>query len=155
MNLARLMASLKSHEGFRPTVYDDATGRNLRRGDTLRGVATIGYGTTVLSEPQAEWLLASRIAADHETLGRTLSFFDDLPDEAQEVLVEMAYQLGIPGLLKFHNTLAALGRHDWPAAAAGMRASRWAEQTPLRAEALTKRIETLTGAPAATEHETA
>lgn len=46
----------------------------------------------------------------------------------------MAFQMGIVGLLGFTNTLAAIKRGDYAAAATGMLASLWARQTPARAK---------------------
>lgn len=43
--------------------------------------------------------------------------FDALPFPAQQVLVDMAWNLGLTGLGKFHNLLAAVGNHDWRRAA--------------------------------------
>lgn len=53
-----------------------------------------------------------------------------------EVLVDMAYNLGPDGLLKFVNTLAAVERGDYARAAAGMLASKWAGQVGRRARVL-------------------
>jgi lysozyme len=130
----RLIELLKTEEGFRARVYDDATGKELRRGDVVKGVPTIGYGTTVLTREQAQWLLASRLATDHEALRKALPWSVELPDVAQEVLLAMAYQLGLDGLLKFQRTLSCLQTRDYHCAADAMLASRWARQTPERVE---------------------
>lgn len=50
------------------------------------------------------------------------------------VLQSMAYQLGVKGLGNFKNTLSAVARGNWDKAAAGMLDSRWAKQTPKRAQ---------------------
>ena len=50
----------------------------------------------------------------------------------------MAFQLGLKGVLNFSRMWEALKRHDYVAAADEMLDSRWAEQTPSRAEALAK-----------------
>ena len=69
-------------------------------------------------------------------------WFDALDEARQAVLVAMAFQMGIGGLLKFVNTLAAVGRGDYAAAADGMRASVWARQTPLRAIRMAEQMQT-------------
>lgn len=51
----------------------------------------------------------------------------------QTVLVSMAYQLGVKGLAKFKNTLAAIQDGRWDDAKAQALDSRWAKQTPERA----------------------
>jgi lysozyme len=53
----------------------------------------------------------------------------------------MAFQIGVEGLLRFRRTLAAMQSHDYAGAAAGMRASLWARQTPARAERLARVME--------------
>lgn len=49
------------------------------------------------------------------------------------VLVSMAYQMGVDGLVGFRNTLMAIANKDWFTAETGMLKSRWASQTPKRA----------------------
>jgi lysozyme len=58
------------------------------------------------------------------------------------VLCSMAFQLGLAGVRKFTNTLAAMERGDYKAAAQGIRKSLWARQTPERVERLAKMLET-------------
>ncbi len=50
-----------------------------------------------------------------------------------EVLIDMAYNLGVGGLLGFKRALAAVEAGDFPAAAAHMMDSRWAAQVGRRA----------------------
>ena len=52
----------------------------------------------------------------------------------QAVLVSMAYQMGVEGLAKFKNALAAVAAENWPEAKRQLLDSRWARQTPQRAE---------------------
>ena len=51
----------------------------------------------------------------------------------QAILISMAYQMGADGLSKFTNTLKSVATQNWHAAQAGMLASKWAKQTPNRA----------------------
>lgn len=50
------------------------------------------------------------------------------------VLQSMAYQMGVPVLANFKNTLKDVAQHNWNSAATGMLESRWAKQTPERAQ---------------------
>ncbi|MGL4516793.1 MAG: glycoside hydrolase family protein [Shewanella sp.] len=50
------------------------------------------------------------------------------------VLVSMGYQLGVKGLAGFKNTLKAVAEKRWDDAAKGMLDSKWAKQTPARAQ---------------------
>lgn len=51
----------------------------------------------------------------------------------QAILVSMAYQMGVSGLAGFRNTLKAVSDRRWADAASGMLDSKWARQTPSRA----------------------
>ncbi len=66
--------------------------------------------------------------------------WDDLPQEMQHILVNMAFQLGQSGLSKFRNMNAAVAEQNWERVAAEMMDSRWAKQTPNRAERLQQRV---------------
>lgn len=63
------------------------------------------------------------------------------------VLQSMAYQMGVPGLAAFKNTLQAVIDRRWNDAAAGMLNSRWAKQTPERAQRHAKQMRTGQWAP--------
>ena len=63
------------------------------------------------------------------------------------VLQSMAYQMGVPGLAAFKNTLQAVIDRRWDAAAAGMLKSRWAKQTPGRAKRHAEQMRTGLWAP--------
>ena len=54
-------------------------------------------------------------------------------ESRQAVLVSMAYQMGVSGLSGFRNTLKAVADGQWADAAKGMLDSKWARQTPARA----------------------
>lgn len=51
----------------------------------------------------------------------------------QDILISMAYQMGVDGLSLFKGTLASIAAGDFNAAANGMLDSLWARQTPSRA----------------------
>lgn len=136
MELRNLIERVKRHEGFRPRVYDDATGRELRRGDVLRGTPTIGYGTTVVTEQEAEFVLTSTLLRLYSAILNKYPWAETLPDSMLEVLVEMGYQLGFAGLGKFRRFLIALEQREYGAAADEMLDSHWHRQTPTRVEEL-------------------
>lgn len=50
------------------------------------------------------------------------------------MLISMAYQMGVDGLADFRNTLMCIVNGDWFNAETGMLKSRWANQTPARAQ---------------------
>ena len=133
-------------EGLRLQVYDDATGKPIQPGDRVVGKPTIGYGCLLcapggITKDEATALLNARVAKARE-LASTIPVYASLDAVRQGVLVQMVYQMGLAGVLEFHDTLAALAAGNWQAAAADMRASHWAVQTPSRANRLADVIET-------------
>lgn len=130
-----LIESLKEHEGFSPKVYTDSL-----------GFLTIGYGQlvselSVSKDTAAEWML--------DALGRkvreleTYLCFREVKDPVRrDVLIEMAYNLGVAGLMKFRKMWAAIEHKDWDTAAKEMTNSRWAEQVRGRANTLAVRMRT-------------
>jgi len=66
--------------------------------------------------------------------------WDDLPQEVQHILVNMCFQLGQRGLSNFKQMGKAIEESDWGKASVEMMDSRWASQTPERAERLKDRM---------------
>lgn len=130
-----LQASLQEHEGFRSKAYLDSLG-NL----------TIGYGQlvselVVSKELAAQWL----IAATEEKIKqlKTYECFNAVTDPVRrDVLIEMAYNLGVAGLMGFKNMWKSIKEKDWTSASKHMKDSRWATQVKSRADTLARRMET-------------
>ena len=72
--------------------------------------------------------------------------WEELPQEAQHILVNMCFQLGQGGLSKFKNMNTAVESQEWAIMAEQMLDSRWARQTPNRAERLKERALSLASA---------
>ncbi len=126
MNLNRVIDSLKQEEGFDGMPYEDKL-----------GIPTIGYGTKLpLTEEEAALLLKHRLDKKILEISEKEPFFLDLPQKAQEVIANMAYQLGVGGVLEFKKMWAALKKGDYQKAADEMLDSKWATQTPNRAKRL-------------------
>ena len=62
----------------------------------------------------------------------------DIDEIAQEIIVEMVFQLGKNGVSKFRNMWKALAEKNYIGASYEMLDSRWAKQTPNRAKAMAK-----------------
>ena len=131
----RLIRHLIRDEGLRLKPYVDTVGRT-----------TIGIGRNLtdvgISEGEAYAFLENDLDKVEEALDRSLPWWRGLDAVRQEVLQNMAFNLGINGLLGFKNTLAAVKAGLWANAARGMRASRWAKQVGARAERLAAAMET-------------
>lgn len=115
------------HEGFRDCVYTDTTGH-----------LTIGYGHNLEARPISQ-NAGSLILDDDmlwflQKLDHHLDFFRDLDDARKSVLVDMAYNLGLNGLLQFDKMLNALREKDYSKAADEMLNSKWAIEVGERAE---------------------
>ncbi|HUO11336.1 MAG TPA: glycoside hydrolase family protein, partial [Caulobacteraceae bacterium] len=63
-----------------------------------------------------------------------------LDDPRQDVLANMAFNLGVGGLLRFPKTLALVRAERWDAAADAMLASAWARQVGARARRLAEQL---------------
>lgn len=135
MNRDRLTQRLTLDEALRLKPYRCSEGK-----------LTIGVGRNLddkgLTRQEALYLLSHDIddaAADARSL---VPGFDQLDDVRQEVLVNMALNLGRDRLAGFRLFLAAVTRHDWAEAGRQMRDSKWYRQVKDRAERLAKAMET-------------
>jgi len=134
MNWHRLRTDLERHEGRRHTVYQDS-----------EGVATIGIGRNLesvgLSDDEIDYLLGADIRRAYLAAKAASSVFDVLTDRRQEVLVNMAFNLGEAGLKAFRQMHHALAVGDYSRAKAEMLDSLWATQVGARATELAEIME--------------
>ena len=128
-----LLSSIRKHEGFRSKVYKDTLDFD-----------TIGYGFAVkdlvLDEDIANIILQRKLEALIRSIEFKFSWYADLPNAVKDVVIEMCYQLGVTGFSKFRKTIKHLENEEWELGASEMLISRWNEQTPLRAKALSDRV---------------
>ena len=126
---------LVKEEGFRPYIYDDATGKRLQPGSIVAGTPTIGYGTVDITKEDAQMLLEARIKRiiDVDLLHFT-KYLSHMSEMQIVVLSCMIYQLGLAGVKGFKKMLEAIELEDFEEAARQMLDSRWHEQTPKRCE---------------------
>lgn len=66
-------------------------------------------------------------------LKTSLPFFNDAPEHIRAVLINMAFQMGINGLLKFKKMLRAMEEGDYEKAAMQIEDSKYYKDTPNRA----------------------
>ncbi|QPI17851.1 baseplate hub subunit and tail lysozyme [Pectobacterium phage POP12] len=105
---------------------------------------TVTSGTITAAE--ITMLFEQDLATVRRGIARTRNVnevYVDLNRPRQMAIENMCFQMGVAGVAKFTNTLAAMKRKDWPAAYSGLRASKWAEQTPGRSSRVSKIV--LTG----------
>ena len=146
---------LIKHEGIVLNVYKDSLGidtigigRNLEdRGITQEELDDLDipsidhvyeYGIT---EEDAVYLATNDIEIVEEELGRAHSCIEDLDAVRQLVVMDMAFNMGVPRLCKFKKMWAAIHAGDYNTAAVEMLDSRWATQVGTRAIKLSKAME--------------
>jgi len=168
MARAELLADLKIDEGCRLAAYPDPLSplakacqkagidftRNWRKlpgASALSGHPwTVGYGhtgtdvspATVWTQAQADAVLAKDVDKHCAELIEKAPWVANLDPVRRDVLFNMAFNLGIAGLIGFVNTLAAVKRGDYERACIGMLASKWASQVKSRAQRLAKQMRT-------------
>lgn len=134
MDKERLKNQLKYDEGLRLKPYRCTAGK-----------LTIGVGRNLddvgISEKEAMMMLDTDVDWVILQLSK-YTFYLMQPPGVQEALCNMAFQLGIKGLLGFNKMIHALTLKDYVNARKEALDSRWAKQTPLRA----KRVSTQIGA---------
>ena len=136
MDIDKLTASIKLHEGFRAFPYQDTTGH-----------ITIGWGRNLtgkgIADDEAQLMLGNDLqSAIREA--ETQPWWNAVKgnDARENAFVEIGYNLGFAALSNFHVALAAASNGDWPACGAALLDSLWHEQVGQRAETLTAMIVT-------------
>ena len=140
MNRQLLTTDLEREEGCRLVAYRDT-----------RNVLTIGYGHT--GPDVHEGLQWTQQDADEQldhdvdhTCGQmdvVMPWWRSLDDVRANVLVKMAFQLGIGGLLQFRQMLAHVRAEEWDLARAAGLDSHWARSdSPARAKREMDELET-------------
>ena len=135
-----LKESIKIHEGFRSSVYLCPTGHptvgyGFRVADLSADELALNAGVVEpMSKEVAEKILDIKITKFKKQVYNALPWLTYAPMDIQDALCEMAYQMGVAGLLGFKNTLALIKERRYREAAENMLKSKWATQTPERAK---------------------
>jgi len=135
INYDQLKTQLVGHEGFKLKPYKCTSGK-----------LTIGVGRNLeakgVTEQEALFMLDNDIIYFEEELRRRLPSFRAFSGTRQAVLVNMAFNLGVNGLLNFKNMLNALEREDYDEAAVELLNSHYAVQVGMRAHELAEQLQT-------------
>ena len=133
----KIKESIKHHEGYRNKVYLDTLGKR-----------TVGVGHLCVEDfweddkEYEEKFLMTILEHDLQTAikgAKDLMSENgcmDMDEVAEEIIIEMIFQLGKTGVSKFRNMWKALSSLDYSTAASEMLDSRWAKQTPNRAQSM-------------------
>lgn len=128
--MSQLLNQLKRHEGLRLKPYKCSAGK-----------LTIGYGRNIedkgITKIEAEHLLLHDVKGTEQELRRKIPrLMDELNTARSDVLINMAFNMGVNGLLKFKKMIKALDDNDYDEACLQMMDSRWAIQVGSRADEL-------------------
>lgn len=142
--LVGLISDLISDEGVRACLYDDATGKPIKKGTKIIGNPTIGVGrcltTNPLKEDEIAYLLKNDCNSVIDWCYSNLPFFAVISDERKRAVANMVYQLGGDNFLEFKDAIAALNKLDFETASKEILDSAYAKQSPKRAERIAKII---------------
>lgn len=121
MNISDVVDRLWIDEGFVPHVYLDS-----------KNYLTIGPGILVderrgggITEEEGRWLLQRRVIGLLQQLRDRFPWFKKISPVRQQVIICMAYQLGVNGVANFKRMCAALDARDYEVAAHEMLDSDW------------------------------
>lgn len=145
------LRQLTRHEGSKK----NREGLHVAYLDTEK-ILTIGYGHNLIANPipgldknaaitekRAQEILMDDLAVFAAGLDREIPWWRKLDAPRQAVLLNMAFNMGVAGLLTFHRTLRAVREMRWGDARDGMLASKWASDVGRRAPELAMQM--LTG----------
>lgn len=133
-----LLADLRRDEGFVPHVYDDHL-----------GYETIGFGFLVderkggrIPRPVAEFWLRYEVNEREAQIKARWPAYERQPDDVKRGLLNMAFNLGVDGVLSFKRMLRSLEDGNRHGAGIHARDSKWwREDVPERAERVCRLIE--------------
>lgn len=148
MNKKKMIAQLRLHEGERLKPYrctagklTIGVGRNLDdRGLTSDEMAYLFSGG--ITADQSAYLLNNDIDSHWTELLNHLPWVETLDEVRQRVMLDMAFNLGIFGLLTFHRTLGHIKAGNYALASSAMLDSKWARQVGQRARRLATMMKT-------------
>jgi len=130
-----LRDQLYRDEGLRLHPYEDTVGK-----------LTVGVGRNLddkgISEEEADAMLSNDIQEVEEGLANEIPWIVHLDDVRKAVLLNMAFNLGVGGLMSFSNMLQAVQEWDWEWAGKEMENSRWWNQVGRRAARLKEQMVT-------------
>ena len=146
-----LVKMIAIHEGIVLNVYQDhlgidtvGIGRNLEdRGITDGELSYINKTMDDiyeggLTEEEAYYLCMNDIAIVEKELLANKPIVNQLNDVRQMVLIDMAFNMGVPRLMQFKNMWMAIEKVNYPLACLEMLDSKWANQVGKRAVRLSE-----------------
>jgi lysozyme len=146
MNIQQLREQLEIDEGVKYVIYLDhlglptfGIGHLVTKTDPESGQAV---GTTVNKERVAE-CFEQDVAGVINDCNKLYHKFEELPEEVQQIIANMMFNLGRTRLSKFKGMKRGIDSLNWNQAADEMVDSRWYRQVNNRAQRLVERMRTV------------
>lgn len=148
LDTQEIVQRLVFHEGCVQHVYicpegykTIGVGRNIKKNPlTAEEKKVCGDYENGITKNAAFYLLRNDIERVIVDCRKNISFFNSLDSERQYALLDMTFQMGINGVLRFKKMLRAMGVGDWEKAAHECLDSNYAKQTPVRAKRIAETI---------------
>ena len=143
MNIDKLRDQLKVDEGVVYEVYKDHLGYptfgigHLVREDDDEYGRPVGHP---VSEDRVNQCFREDVEIVIDDCKKLYRNFDKLPEEVQQIVANMMFNMGLTRLSKFKGMKAAVMKKNWQKAADEMVDSRWYRQVPKRADRLVERM---------------
>ena len=135
-----LIEKIKENEGFSNKVYEDTLGYStvgygfLLAALTADELALNGGKYEPMSKETADKILKLKLEKLTAAVFATFDWLKEKPQNVQEVVIEMAYQLDVSKVKKFVITMHHIRAGEYRAAYQSGMNSLWAKQTPNRAK---------------------
>lgn len=144
----QLINQIKRHEGYKQHSYRCTAGHltigygyNLDANPLKLSSLDIAYALkNGMMEHEADRLLTLMVGRCIDQLDTAIPWIVNLGNARESVLINMAYNMGLVGLLKFTKTLALIKAGDYLKAADEMLKSKWAAQVGHRAVELAEQM---------------
>ena len=129
-NIDDLVDDIAREEGWRDRVYLCSAGKE-----------TIGFGFLIselnLTKEEGMMILRRYVQEKLDNVSKSQSWFNNLPPKVQDVFINMVFQMGLTGVLRFKKMVSNMKDSNWKAAADEMLDSKWAKKdSPARAKRL-------------------
>jgi lysozyme len=133
-----IVQDLTVDEGFRFFAYDDANGKAVVPGYTMKGHITAGYGFALdvapLTKEESLPILTSRVTAVVNSLLVDMPWISTLSEPRQRALSNMAYNMGVHGEEQFTQFLAFMKAGQFEEAADDLETTLWFKQVGARGQ---------------------
>tara|TARA_R110002095_G_scaffold202624_1_gene184324 strand:+ start:829 stop:1242 length:414 start_codon:yes stop_codon:yes gene_type:complete len=131
-----IIEMLRKHEGVEKYAYKCTADK-----------VTIGVGRNIdksggmgLSDDEIDYLLSNDIKRVSAELIRAFPWYSELDEVRKDAMIDMCFNMGLPRLSKFKNSLAAMKNGDYDIAALEFLDSNWANQVGSRSITITDMI---------------